>query len=412
MCPQPAVTQDRCPGVLRLHAAADGHLARIRLPGGRLDAAGLEAVATLADRGNGVVDLTSRASVQVRGLREEDAGWAADRLWAAGLLPSPGHDRVRNILASPLGGRHPAATLRTDALVTDLDRALCADPDLARLPGRFLFMVEDGSATLGPQRADVAIVARDAGARVRLDLGGRPTTLGAAPADGPALALDAARAFLALLLGDGGDGWRIDDLPGGAARVAAVLGGALTVPPAPDTGGGMVAGVSEQADGRFAVTALAPLGRLGRTTLLALAAAVAPGGSVRLSPARTVTIVDVPAARVEPLGAELGALGLVTSPASGWDGISACAGLGACANARVDVRSAAGRRAAARREQASTAPAEHWTACERGCGRPRSVPVFVTATPGAVRVERPGDTVDVATIDDAVALLAAEVPTA
>lgn len=405
--------EDRCPGVLRLHPAADGHLARIRLPGGRLGATGLRAVAALAARGNGVIELTSRASLQVRGLRLKDASWAADLLWDAGLLPSPAHDRVRNILASPLGGRHPAAVLRADGLVTELDRALCDDDELARLPGRFLFVVEDGSWTLRPQRADVTLVACAGAVRLRLDLAGRPTTLRAAPADSPALALDAARAFLDLLQADGGDGRRIDDLPDGAARVARALGGALSEEAAPVSTGRVVAGALEQADGRYAVTALAPLGRLDRTTLIALGAMLGDeGGTLRLSPERTLTFVDVPAARARRTTADLEALGLVATPDSCWDGISVCAGLGACVNARVDVRAAATRRASARRQRVGPAIAEHWTACERGCGRPASVPVAVTATATAIRVERSGTTAGVATVDDALALLAAEGPAA
>ncbi len=405
-----AVISDRCPGVLRLHAAADGHMARVRLPGGRLSKRGLRAVAALADRGNGVVELTSRASLQVRGLAARDAGPAAGALWEAGLLPSPEHDRVRNILASPFGGRHPAAALRVDDVVSALDRALCDDAELARLPGRFLFLVEDGSGTLGRQRADVALVACDGGRRLRLELSGRPTTLDAAPTGAPALALDAARAFMALRGTDAGVGWRIDDDPDGPARVARALGGALgeavRVAPRPT-----VAGTVEQRDGRFAVTALAPLGRVDRTTLHALAAALdGEAMTLAVSPARTLTLVDVPAGSLRRLTAELEAAGLVTTADSGWDGISACAGLGACVSARVDVRAAAARRALARRARTGPAPAEHWVACERGCGRSPSAAVVVTATGDAVRVESFGAATDVATVGDALALLAAQDP--
>ncbi|MER7437667.1 precorrin-3B synthase, partial [Pseudonocardia alni] len=59
---------DACPGVVSPHAAADGALARVRLPGGTVTAAALRAVAALArDAGDGAVHLTSRGNLQLRG---------------------------------------------------------------------------------------------------------------------------------------------------------------------------------------------------------------------------------------------------------------------------------------------------------------------------------------------------------
>src|SRR5436853_408982 len=112
---------DRCPGVLRLHEAADGWLARVRLPGGRVDARGLLAV-------------------------------------------------------------------------------------------------DDGAGTVAWDRADVALVAEaaaESGAALRLWLAGSRTTLWAFAPDAPRLALDAARAFHALL---DDAAWRVADLPDGPAR--------------------------------------------------------------------------------------------------------------------------------------------------------------------------------------------------
>jgi precorrin-3B synthase len=405
---------DRCPGVLRLHPAADGHLLRIRLPGGHLDPESLSAIADLAELGNGLIELTSRASVQVRGLRPGDADRAAERLHAGGLLPSPSHDRVRNVLAGPLGGRDAGALVRTEALVEAIDRGLCQDAALAGLPGRFLFAIEDGGQTLGGRQGDVTLAAEpdeDFGVRLRLHLAGRPTARTAAPTDAAALALDAARAFLAVLAAtpdpERGDLWRIADLPdSGLDRLLDHL--QTTFVPAPRLGNGRPVSVGRlrQADGAGAITALAPLGRLHASTAQGLAALAASGaGRIRISPWRTISVVDVPESGVARTSAALGELGLVLDAASGWVGLSACAGLGACGNARIDVRAAAAVRARVRGSAGSSAP-EHWSACERRCGRPAVVAHAVTSTPDGLEVDGDGTVRHLDSVDDALAALA------
>ena len=390
--PGKPAARDRCPGVLALHPAADGRLARVRVPGGRLAPPALEAVAAIAATlGNGIIEITSRASLQIRGLGSGDAATVATMLEASGLLPSRSHDRVRNIIASPVAGRLPAALAATDGLVAALDRGLCADPLLAGLPGRFLFGVDDGSATFGGPRCDVMLVAERQDA-FRLWLAGVRTTL--VVRDGAQLALGAARAFVELARG----AWRVADLSDGPRRIARLLGGdALDVAPAPRAGT-LPLGALEQRDGRVAVTALAPLGRIDCAT----AARLAELGELRLAPSRTLTLVDVTAARAPQLLDELAALGLVTSAGSGWHGLSACAGWGACRRARVDVREAAAQRALVREPGSA---AEHWTACERGCGRPPEAPNTITAIAGGVIVERAGETRLAADLAEAVALL-------
>lgn len=261
--------RDACPGVLRLHEAADGYLARVRLPGGRIDATGLRAVASAASLGNGIVELTSRAGLQVRGLAPEGAGLVAEILGGGGLLPSVAHDRVRNIAAPPLAGRAPGAVAEIDALVDQLDRALCSADDLTELPGRFLFAVDDGTRALDPLVADIELAPDGEGFRLRL--AGRSTGL-VVPARAVAgTAIEAARAFLALAVEAGPGAWRVKDLPGGAASLARRLGAGIAAEmPAPRPGDAAL-GVIRQRDGRSAVAGAAPLARLAPAQLSRLA---------------------------------------------------------------------------------------------------------------------------------------------
>src|SRR5215210_5853897 len=211
---------ERCPGVLRLHEAEDGALARVRVPGGVLSAARLEALGAGAALGSGLVELTGRANLQLRGLPADAGGELAELLAAAGMLPSLGHEQVRNILASPLAGRHPQALAGTDPVVDELDRRLCADPALVALPGRFLFAVDDGSGLALWREADVALAAT-APTEFALLVGGSPVVPGPA---GPAAVLEAARAFLAERAKQATSAWRVRELEGGAIPVARRLG--------------------------------------------------------------------------------------------------------------------------------------------------------------------------------------------
>ncbi|MEN3357780.1 MAG: precorrin-3B synthase, partial [Mycobacteriales bacterium] len=149
---------DACPGVLRLLDAADGGLARVRVVGGFLTGRALSTLADAADElGDGRAELTSRGNVQLRGLAAGAGAELGARLHAAGLWPSRSHERVRNIVASPLAGLDRGRDL--SGLVHALDEALCATPRLTELSGRFLFAVDDGRGDVAHLNADVLIQA-------------------------------------------------------------------------------------------------------------------------------------------------------------------------------------------------------------------------------------------------------------
>lgn len=217
--PSPATARrtraDRCPGVLRPWPAADGALVRIRLAGGLLPVRALAALAEVAGRhGDGDVHLTGRANLQLRGLPLEGGrlpGSVVDAVESTGLLPSRSHELARNLMCSPMtgisGGR---ADLRP--VVRDLDSRLCADPGLADLPGRFLFVLDDGRGDLVDREADLgAVVVGPARAQLRVG-----------PGLGPVVALDqvaealtelAAR-FLRLRGAGPTAAWHVAELPG------------------------------------------------------------------------------------------------------------------------------------------------------------------------------------------------------
>jgi precorrin-3B synthase len=373
---------DRCPGVLRLLEAADGYLARVRLPGGLVTGEQLRVLGRLAgELGDGRVELTSRGNVQLRGLAADAAEPLTSELIAAGLLPSLSHDRVRNVLASPLAGLDQGADLT--GIVGALDAGLCARPRLAELPGRFLFAVDDG-------RGDVAGLGADVTATVRAD-GAVVHGLSVA-ADGAAEAMLAcAEAFLDLRAELGGTAWRIADLPGGPDRVrvaaAGRLGLAAAAPEEPgavtasrpvglvghgETGGGAGGPGSVLDDLGVSVVLIAPLGRLTAAQLTWVADRAGERGA-RITPWRSVVLPDV--ARAAGVLREAAGLGFGTDGASPWLRVTACAGRPGCASALADVQAdAAG--------FAARWPGRlvHVSGCARHCGRPAATEVDVTAT--------------------------------
>src|SRR5579862_3032120 len=368
---------DRCPGVLRLAEAADGYLARIRLPGGLIDAGQMRVLARLArEFGDGRVELTSRGNVQLRALAAGAADPLTDELTRAGLLPSLSHDRVRNVLASPLAGLDGGPDLT--GIVRALDAALCARPGLAELSGRFLFAVDDGRGDVARLGADVtAVVAAD-----RTVVNGLATRDRGSDDGVVAVMLACAEAFLDEAAAQGGTAWRIADLTGGhepvRAAVAARLGLAaapeLTAAPQPTAAGpqararpvGLVG-----ADGT-AVVLLAPLGRLTAAQLTWLAGQVT-GSPARITPWRSIVVPDLPdAARMLD---EAARLGFGIDAASPWLRLTACAGRPGCASALADVQADAAAFGARWPDRIV-----HLSGCARHCGRPAATQIDVTAT--------------------------------
>ncbi|MFE2294569.1 cobalamin biosynthesis protein CobG [Streptomyces sp. NPDC059452] len=399
----PRTGGDACPGTLRLHRADDGALARVRIPGGVLSADRAEALLTAAARfGDGELHLTSRGNVQLRGLGAGCGGELADLLTDAGLLPSPAHERARNIVASPLAGLDGSPSLST--WLAELDRLVCSSPAAATLSGRFLFALDDGRGDVDALGADVTLIAegpegqggpngqggpgnsegsgRSEAALLRIGMADEVFRIPAA--DAPRAALLAAEAFLRAA-GDSG-AWRVKDLPDNVRadlvstiRSAAAATGPAVHRPRPRTAAAPLPGPH----GTAAISVDVPLGRLTPAQWRLLTeTARRYGGELRLTPWRGIVIPF--GAGQDEVAKALHALdeaGLITAPDSPWTGVGACIGHPGCAKSLSDVRAEAG---------AAVGPPGrlpvYWSGCERRCGHPHGEWIDVVATPDGHRI--------------------------
>ena len=85
-----------CPGALRPMMSGDGLLVRVRPRLGRLTRTQVEALCDAAlAHGNGIIDLTSRANVQVRGVQPASYDALLAELSAAALIDETVADETR-----------------------------------------------------------------------------------------------------------------------------------------------------------------------------------------------------------------------------------------------------------------------------------------------------------------------------
>lgn len=135
-----------CPGALRPMPSGDGLIVRVRPFCGALDLDQAHGLAELAGRlGNGHIDLTRRANLQLRGLAEEGLPELHAALGRLGLLdPDAETEAVRNIMVGPLAGLDPAQSFDVRPIVHALERGLAADERLQSLPAKFGLLVDGG----------------------------------------------------------------------------------------------------------------------------------------------------------------------------------------------------------------------------------------------------------------------------
>jgi precorrin-3B synthase len=146
-----------CPGGVRPMPSGDGLLVRVRPWAGAFtldQASGLAGIAETL--GNGHIDLTRRANLQIRGLREEGLPALHEALDRLGLLED---ETARNVMVDPL------ARPEVRELALALGRAL---PE--GLSPKFGCLVDGGGPlSISGERADIALCVTTEGIAVRVD---------------------------------------------------------------------------------------------------------------------------------------------------------------------------------------------------------------------------------------------------
>jgi precorrin-3B synthase len=384
-----------CPGLMRIVPARDGGLARLRLAGGVSSAHAARAVARAArECGSGVIEVTNRANLQLRGIRDDAHAALIDIALEAGLGPSTaGADDIRNVMLSPL------ASDDTRALADRIIDAMQADASLHALSPKFALQLDAGERlAMLDHPHDLWLCAIDDGARFAFGFAGtmRQRPSGAIHrSDVVTFVSGVLRRFLALATPEE---HRMRDLLAriGVARFleafdvdAAVQNGRR----APADASLRLGAHAEPFRATWYAGAQTPLGRLDATTLEALAdiADTQAEGRLTMTPWQSVLIPGIAAHDAHDVLQRLHALGLAIDPREPLARLIACAGSEGCARSRADTKADAHR-------LASLLPSDegevHLSGCERSCAAAHPVPVTLYAVaPGRYDLHRGARTV-------------------
>lgn len=409
-----------CPGALRPMQTGDGLLVRLRITGGIVPAGLARAIADCARTfGSGAIDLSAKANLQLRGVRDETLAPLTARLEALGVLDTDADaEAIRNVVSSPLAGVDSSAILDVRPVAVALERRLSGDTSLHALPAKFGFLADDGGR-FGPHdvSADVrfeAVPAAD-GPVFRILLGGSgetATTIASCAADAvPNVAAAIALAFIRERAARGPDAprrMRAMLAVAGAApftraleACAGVLDSVGSPPihrPAPQP-----LGVLDLGEGASAFGVGAPFGRWSADDLDTLAdwAEQFDVGELRLTPWRAIlipTCVPSPTGRGAGarVGAENGPLAalaaarFITDPRDPRLAVVACPGAPDCLNATTRTRDDASALADVARRLAPGGVTLHVSGCPKGCAHPDATDVALVGRDGLYDLVRRG----------------------
>ncbi len=384
-----------CPSTLRPMQTGDGWLVRLHPPGNALSPHQLGRIAALAqEHGNGLIEISARGNLQLRGIREESHATLVAALLAAKMVDeTEAGGPQRLTLTSPFAGHDPGDMIDAAALASAIEGGCRA---IAGLPAKLTVVVDGGGRLpLDGFAADLRVVALAPGA-VAIGLPQVGWFGPVAPSRVPETVSALLRDFAAAHRAAPETLRRMRDLPPpGLSVLLSSIGLPATAAP-PQRPAPVRAGITALAPHRFAAVTGLPFGRSDAATLARLARTAAAGGAeqIRISPWRGLAFLGLDRGAAETLLATAAELGLVTRDDDPRLSVQACAGAPACLRGETP----AGRDAALLAEAAAPLLAAgiglHVSGCIKACAHPGAAALTLVGRDGRYDVVLGGTTRD------------------
>jgi len=370
-----------CPSLAAPMVTGDGLLVRLRpaRPGFTLDE--LSEIADAAVLyGNGILEVTTRGNLQIRGLTAETVPLLAEKIADAGIGVAEG----LAIETPPLAGLDPSEVANSVSLAERLRIAVASHrPPLALAPKLSIVIDGGGRMNLGEVTADIRLRAVRIDGKVHwfLALAGTEVTASRIAALEETAVVPAVIDILESLASMG-RGARARDMDAGAlsARLASVVDPGQVEPlkSSPNS-----AGIHELGAGCSILGVGLAFGQIHaqhlRTFLEALS--ILGATEIRLAPGHALMALGIAPDRIGAAQALALAHGLRAFPRDPRNHIAACAGIGACASALIDTRAVA-------QMVTDNAPSlldgsltVHVSGCTKGCAKPSASALTITAAP-------------------------------
>ncbi len=338
----PGARRGACPSLQAPMQTGDGLLVRLGFRDGFTPAA-LAALAGAAERfGNGILEITARGNLQLRGLTTRTAPLLAAEVEKLALPLQTGLP----VLTGSLAGLDPEETCDPRPLAEALIAAAEARGLAARLGPKVSVLVEGGGRfRLDEVSADIRLAAEGA-TLWRLSTGG---SAGTAIPHGLFEETAAATAALRLLdrIAAKGHAARAGDLTcdeiADCIGLAAGAPAKLDPPPTPRERHQGPIGLHPLRSGCIAVGIGLPFGQARYDVLQALAEAATGHGAqeLRLAPGRALLALCLSRQSAEELARMAQRLGFITNAADARLAVIACAGRPACASGFIDTKAIA-----------------------------------------------------------------------